>query len=123
MGRPALVSHKILEVLEERHALSAPDLLVALGQTGTQVNKTSVYRALEKLTEDGIVCKQTLSGETLVYELRDHHHDHLVCEKCGTVQKIPCLTKVPNSIEGFAVHHHHTTFFGECKGCSANSDL
>jgi Fur family ferric uptake transcriptional regulator len=117
MGRPAVVSHRILEVLTEKHALSAPDLLMVLEKSGTQVNKTSIYRALEKLTLDGIICKQTLNGETLVYELRDHHHDHLVCEKCGLVQKIPCLTKAPKAIDGFEVHHHHTTIFGLCSNC------
>lgn len=117
MGRPAVVSQKILDILEQKHALSASDILMALGQVGTQVNKTSIYRALEKLTSDGIVCRQTLVGETVVYELREHHHDHLVCEKCGLVQKIPCLTKSPPTIQGFEVHHHHTTIFGLCPNC------
>lgn len=118
MGRPALLSAHILSILENRHLLSAPDILGELEKNGIIVNKTSVYRALEKLTTDNLICKQTVAGETLVYELREAHHDHLVCEKCGKITKVPCLTNPPQDVGGFQVHHHHTTFFGLCHTCS-----
>lgn len=118
MGRPALLSAQIITVLQSLHVLSAPDLLTQLEARGVSVNKTSVYRALEKLSEDGILCKQTLTGQTIVYELRESHHDHLVCERCGSIQKIQCVTDSPTKIEGFEVHHHHTTLFGVCHTCA-----
>lgn len=123
MGRPALLAGHITQILQTQHVLTAPAILMALEADGVSVNKTSVYRALEKLESDGAVCKQTLTGEDIVYELRAEHHDHLVCEVCGSVEKIECLTTTPAVVNGFTIHHHHTTLFGKCKKCSEKSRL
>lgn len=117
MSRPALVAAKILQILQEKHVLSATAILGELENQETEVNKTSVYRALEKLVESGQVCKQIFSNDELVYELRDHHHDHLVCLRCNSIESVKCETKTATKIKGFLVEHHHTTFFGTCKKC------
>ena len=118
MSRPALVGAKILEILHEKHILSATSLILELERLETGVNKTSVYRALEKLVQNGQVCKQVFTNDELVYELRTHHHDHLVCLRCNSVESVRCETKVAKKVKGFIVDHHHTTFFGTCKKCA-----
>lgn len=112
MSRPAHTQEDILSALSKGHLLSAGELQEKLG-----VNKTSVYRALEKLLSDEKVCKHLLGDEQVVYELRDHHHDHLVCERCGDITTVSCQTNAPASVSDFSVSHHHTTFFGICKKC------
>ncbi len=117
MSRPAVISQKIHHLLEKKHFLSASQILQEIEKV-TAVNKTSIYRALEKLSADGILCKQTLASDDIVYELRGDHHDHLVCETCGNVEAIECRTVVPKKTSGFSIQHHHTTFYGVCKTCA-----
>lgn len=117
MARPARIGEKIATLLREKHLLSAVAILEELQKLDVIVNKTSVYRALEKLSHDGIVCKQTFGGDVVMYEIRDHHHDHLVCTHCGKTQSITCATKLSKNLDGFSIDHHHTTFFGLCSLC------
>lgn len=119
MGRSPRTQHDICDLLQTHHVLSALELLEKMQQTEPQLNRTTVYRALDKLLEEGKVCRHIFGNDTLVYELRtDHHHDHLVCERCGKVESIECQTKNRSSISGFTISHHHTSFFGICAACN-----
>ena len=118
MSRPATVQPAILSLLEKQHILSALQISAELEKSGHDVNKTTVYRALEKLQESGQVCKQIFGNDQLMYELRTAHHDHLVCESCGKVETTNCVNSTPPKIHGFQVSHHHMTIFGKCRACS-----
>jgi len=113
------VSTQIITLLQAHHLLSAPDLVDKLHQQGRKVNKTTVYRALDKLSVDGIVCKQNLQANELVYELRQNHHDHLVCTNCGQVIASECQVDISNVPKAFVIDHHHLTIFGTCSECAA----
>ncbi len=118
MARKPQVSNWILQTLEKHHVLSAIDIIACIQKEQKNVNKTTVYRAIDKLLEDGKICRQVFGNDILMYELRHgDHHDHLVCESCGTVEAIPCQTMKKKNIDGFVVNHHHTTLFGTCKNC------
>lgn len=108
---------KILDLLKQKHVLTAPDIVGRLKVKGDVYNKTSVYRALEKLLEEGIVCKQMFRQNDVFYELRADHHDHFVCESCDKIEKIPCQQMiVPTNIG--TISHHHSTWYGVCVKCS-----
>lgn len=119
MSRPPVVQQHILSLLEEHHTLKVPEIVDLLNKNGLRFNKTSVYRALDQLLEQGKVCRQMLTSDTPTYELRAHHHDHLICEECGTVQVVSCVANIPSEIEGFLVGHHHLTAYGVCEACRA----
>jgi len=121
MPRPDKVGQLILEVLQENHALTAPDILQKLEEKGHEFNKTSVYRAIERLQESEQVCRYMFGGTTVVYERRDHHHDHLVCNVCGKIETIECSVQLPQEINGFRVNHHHLTMFGTCASCAQDA--
>lgn len=116
MPRPT-VRASILTLLQHHHYLSAPELLEYLHTQGQQVNKTSIYRALEKLQDEHIVCKHNFKGNDLVYELNDPHHDHLICENCGKIAVTECRGETPFMRDGYTVNHHHVTFYGLCPNC------
>ncbi len=107
----------LVEMLQKNHLLSASDFLKGLEQKGKVYNKTSVYRALEQLLEENMICRHHFSPSEATYELRDHHHAHLVCTKCGKVQTGDCSYDEPEKIGSFLVNHHHTTLFGLCENC------
>lgn len=111
------VSAEIIQLLSSNHLLTAPELVEKFHAKGRTVNKTSVYRALEKLEVEGVVCKQNLKDNELVYELRENHHDHLVCMNCGKVIAAECQVTINNPVKDFTIDHHHLTIFGTCSDC------
>lgn len=115
------VSSQIIKLLQIDHFLSAPELVEKLHAQGRAVNKTSVYRALDKLLDDGRICKQNLKDNELVYELRQDHHDHLVCTNCGQVIPIECHVGTETIPADFVIDHHHLTIFGICGDCASKN--
>ena len=74
----------------EDHRLCAKDIYQALVDKGLNVNLVTVYRNLDKLSQQGLLQKHTLSDEDSVYyqyarEEKCNHHLHLLCKKCGKI--------------------------------------
>lgn len=107
---------------DSREALSARMLLDRLGEG---VNKTTVYRLLDRLEEDGVV--HSFAGEDSVkYYARCrscsgpdhvHNHPHFHCVSCNT---ICCLEQeVELSVSGkFRVMEAQVLLKGQCESCA-----
>ncbi|MGB5444310.1 MAG: ferric iron uptake transcriptional regulator [Psychromonas sp.] len=79
---------KILSLLQqpENQHISAEDLYKKLLEQGDEVGVATVYRVLNQFDDAGIVTRHHFEGGKSVFELANqHHHDHLVCLKCGEV--------------------------------------
>ncbi len=112
------IRQTILTYLQHNHALSAQQLVEKIRTQRPTIHKTTVYRALEQLEEENIVCQQNFGGKESMYELRDHHHDHLLCIVCGKIVTTACSSlKMPKTIDGFTIDHHHLTYYGHCSTC------
>lgn len=107
----------ILEILHSHHLLSTKEVLDQLEVQGKKYNKTSAYRALEQLVNLNQICRHYIHNGEALYELREDHHAHLVCNTCGRVDIVACEYEQPSSIAGFRVEHHHLTLMGVCKKC------
>lgn len=114
--RKSALRTQILSLLRQHHLLSAPQLVERLRASGREVNKTSVYRALDILAEDRLVTKKTLDSEAM-YEVADHHHDHIVCTNCGAVESVDCVFQLPELPRGYTVEDHTLTLYGRCPNC------
>jgi Fur family ferric uptake transcriptional regulator len=81
---------KILEMLErssDRH-LSAEEIYRRLLDSGEEIGLATVYRVLTQFESAGLVTRHHFEGGHAVFELeRGHHHDHMVCIKCGHVDE------------------------------------
>lgn len=108
---------KILALLQVEHLLSAAAIVERLAELHQSYNKTSVYRALERLLQKGQLCQQHLGENGISYELRSAHHEHLQCENCGAVEAVECSFIHPPSLNGFRISHHHLTYLGICQDC------
>lgn len=113
------LAETILELLKEHHFLSPLEIQDLLAEDGQEYNKTSVYRAIDSLVAEDLICKQDFLDKEACYELKENHHDHLLCVGCGMLQSIECLMPDPEKINDFTVDHHHLTIFGYCKDCQA----
>lgn len=108
-----------------RAPLSVPDILIALCAEGLKVNKTTIYRELERMQRLGIVASTQLGDRKQYYELalRDHHH-HLVCLRCEHIEDIDVneaeLLREERKAgiqKQFMVLRHSLEFFGLCQQC------
>lgn len=102
--------------------VSVPEMMQLLEKNNVSVNKTSVYRALERLVDQRMVCKRHQDSGEALFELfskhgHDEHHVHLRCIECGETTEAACTYEHPTEIDGFEVDHHHVTLVGTCKDC------
>lgn len=120
----------ILEVLKKHGSghLTVDEATALLNEKETTVGKSTVYRYLEKLTEEGVVKKFTVDGEKSVcYQYLESHescsnHYHMKCEKCGKLIHMECDTMDKLTEHIFTHHNFHLNgakcvFYGICDKC------
>jgi Fe2+ or Zn2+ uptake regulation protein len=71
---------KILNIIEKSHCgITATEIFEKLSK---EINKTTVYRNLEKLSLEGKINEEFDSNGEKKYSHKDHHHHHFVCNDC-----------------------------------------
>lgn len=116
----------VLQLFFQMHTpLSAMHVLRALEKNAVLVNKTTVYRELERLETAGIIFRIHLQDRREYYELhaRPHHH-HLVCLACERVEDVDIddrwliekVATIGKKIH-FSVLRHSLEFYGHCAQC------
>lgn len=116
---------KILEILEnaKEHHLSAEDIYRALQESGEEIGLATVYRVLTQFEEAELVIRHHFESGQSVFELNHgHHHDHLVCVKCGRVQEfvddiIEARQEEIAKQAGYAITDHSLNIYGICRAC------
>ena len=86
--------------------------------------RTRARRALETLTEHGVVSHTHLLAGTKTYQLVSHaDHAHLVCRDCGAVAELERaiaarFTAEVSGTHSFTVDFGHLSVFGRCADCA-----
>lgn len=116
---------KILNLFEnspQRH-LSAEDVYRLLIAEDMDVGLATVYRVLTQFEQAGLLVRHHFETGKAIFELNQgHHHDHLVCLKCGLVEEffdeeIERRQDQIASQHGFRVESHSMYLYGLCKNC------
>jgi len=116
---------KILDILEAsdtRHH-SAEDVYKALLETGEDIGLATVYRVLTQFEAAGLVTRHHFEGGQSVFELNEgHHHDHILCVKCGRVDEFvdEVIEKRQKAIAaelGYEMTDHSLYMYGICNAC------
>ena len=122
--QPRNLRLQLTEVLKKHHLVTVGEILARLAESGQYFNKTSVYRALDKMLEDQLICKHFFDGHEALYELRDNeeHHVHISCQKCGRVNCFEVKDLDLDSLkkahkDDFDISHYHLTLVGTCSAC------
>ncbi|HEY7488612.1 MAG TPA: transcriptional repressor [Streptosporangiaceae bacterium] len=104
---------------------SAQDIYAALRADGTKIGLTTVYRALQALSEAGEVdVLRTDDGESVYRACHtDKHHHHLVCRVCGRTVEVagPAVERWAEAVgaeHGFVDVTHTVEIFGTCPDCA-----
>lgn len=102
--------------------ICAEDIFHAL--KNKKINIVTVYRTLTTFEQAGIVRRVDLQKDSAYYELAGHHHHHITCTGCGTVEGFDgCgmekLSKkvLEHSSKFDLVTRHSLELFGLCKSC------
>ncbi|SEG60332.1 zinc uptake regulator, Fur family [Thermomonospora echinospora] len=105
---------------------SAQDIYADLRADGSKIGLTTVYRALQAMSEAGQVdVLRTDEGEAVYRACHtDEHHHHLVCRRCGRTVEVagPAVERWAETIgaeHGFTDVTHTVEVFGTCAGCAA----
>jgi Fur family transcriptional regulator, ferric uptake regulator len=124
--RPGAARAAVIDVFaEQRCCLPATAIHEEVRRRRPGVGIASVYRALQTLTELGLVHRLDLRSGGARYEPAepsgDHHH-HLVCGDCGKVEAFSD-DRLENAIDGvshaaeFRIDQHEVVLRGRCADC------
>jgi Fur family ferric uptake transcriptional regulator len=120
----------ILDLLRDtREFRSAQHLHRALADQGQSISLATVYRALQSMSEEGLVDVFRVAGKEAAYRLcqtREHHH-HLVCRNCGRTEEIQgpdveTWAATVGAENGFTAIDHWLEVAGLCPTCTAAAD-
>ena len=115
---------EILELFYFGEPLSAADLIKKLALKKLFPNKTTVYRELDFLLEQGIIQAVDFGDGVKRFEssLIPHHH-HLICTNCRSVSDIIIKNNLCQEekriarLTNFQAVSHSLEFFGLCRNC------
>ena len=116
----------VIEVLARHNCLmTANDILAELQRGSSTIGFATVYRALETLTELGLVRRVDPGTGAAAYEPVDpsgDHHHHVVCDRCGDVAPFED-DDLERTIEqlsrrlGREIESHEVVLRGHCENC------
>jgi Fe2+ or Zn2+ uptake regulation protein len=124
MARPAHVRSAVATILEgsDRHGWSVDELAEDLGAAGIDASFSAVWRALRHLERAGVATRVDLGDGKVRYEPAGAHHDHVQCERCGTVSAVEgCVVedavRAVEASTGFSLSDHRLVLRGVCPSC------
>ena len=123
-GRISAQAKAVLAVLAEKRChLTAEEILSSLDNIGT----ATVYRALDHLTELGMIRKLSVGKKSAVYEYIRDQHAHFVCNRCGAVYDVPAdltgMVREASRCCGHRTEWAEVTARGICKACQPRQDV
>jgi len=103
--------------------ISIEELLAQVRTRNEKVGYATVYRTLKLLTECGLAAPRQFGDGQTRFEVADdvtHHHDHLICVKCGVILEFEnaqierLQDQIAERLGGFRVMHHKLELYCLC---------
>lgn len=116
----------VLQAVRSRHDHpTAEQIYEDVHATDPKISHGTVYRNLNCLSEDGIICHVRVPGADR-YDLRTDLHYHIYCVKCKKVTDAsysykPFLDAETEENSGYRIIRHRLFFEGICAECEKNS--
>lgn len=81
-------AERILKIVSaSTEHLTAEEMYAKLALSGEKMSLATVYNSLNRLYSEGLVRRIAMEGQPDRYD-KTIRHDHLVCEKCGTISDV-----------------------------------
>jgi Fur family ferric uptake transcriptional regulator len=112
----------ILNVFEEKE--SAVSSISLIKRFENEMNKTTVYRILDRLVDEGLLHTFKGNDGISLFAKADQHsapqqsdlHPHFQCEKCGETKCVPLEIEVPK-LPNFHINSAELLLTGICENC------
>jgi Fur family transcriptional regulator, stress-responsive regulator len=113
----------VAEVLQGEHVhLTAEQIYERAAAELPEISRATVYNTLNQLCELGEVREVTLDSGPKRYDPNCvHPHQHLICERCGTVRDVVPRGNISlpqDQQHGFAIRNVEVIFRGLCPACT-----
>ena len=119
----------VAEVLTGEHVhLTADEVQERAAARLPEISRATVYNALNELAELGEVIEVATDGRAKRYDPNaDDPHQHLVCQRCGTIRDVhpegESRVHLPaGERHGFVVTGVEIVFRGLCPACATRRD-
>src|SRR6476619_7376021 len=106
-----------------RH-ISVEELYREVKQVNPRVGYATVYRTVRLLRECGLAAERHFhDGEARFENVEEeHHHDHLICERCGRIVEFAndTIERLQEQVAqklGFVITRHKMELYGVCAEC------
>lgn len=101
---------------------TADQVFEAVSAQFPTISRTSVYRILDTLAENGIIKRLFHTGSAVRYDADIGPHHHYICSRCGRVIDSPATNENPipaGSLgpSGFRITDCSVVFSGLCADC------
>jgi len=113
----------ILDALRNLKTHPAIDEIYAeIHKEHPSISKTTVYRNLRKIANDGLIRKVSLPDGLERYDGCIDPHYHFKCKECGgifdvNIQYLTDINDMVHAKHGFSVDEHDMVFSGLCVKC------
>ena len=107
-------------IIRKHPHLTAEDVYRKLLAEGPDIGLATVYRVLTQFEQAGLLVRHHFDSGKAVFELNEgHHHDHLVCIRCGRVEEFydAAIEKRQHAVareRGFEISAHALYLYADC---------
>lgn len=107
--------------------VTAEDIYEKLSQS-LDISLSTVYRALNAMSDKGIIIKAVRQDGKTYFHFNDHQHKHeLICSVCHRsvdVEDCPFdeISRKISQKTGFVITGHNMEFTGICPNCAGKTD-
>ncbi len=110
------------EFFRRHQHLTVEELLERVRKLDAGIGYATVYRTLRLLTECGLASKREFGGSARFEHVTDHHHDHMICVKCGKITEFENdrIEKLQEDVcrrYKFTMINHKMELYGYCERC------
>lgn len=110
-------------IADQEGSFTAVEIFQSARRKNPQLGLATVYRTVDLLRRTGSV--RPLAGDSRPAYVRcepGHHHHHLVCRSCGSVEETElCGAPSPAALKrryGFKAETHELDVYGTCARCA-----
>jgi len=116
-------------IAEHDGHFTAAELESVARERRIRVSRASLFRALDLLTELGVLERLDLpTGEHAYVPCAPAHHHHVVCSRCGRTTEVAdhgvaaAVDEIARRT-GYQIDTHRLELFGLCRHCRARTTL
>ncbi len=123
MKRNTIQCALVLDAVRQlKNHVTADQVYEIIARKHPDISRATVYRNLNKLSEEGKIAKRMIPGSADRYDHQCHNHYHFRCTVCGRVYDVdmeymPDLIQRVTNQHGFTFQSHDIVFTGLCPEC------